>query len=116
MTSKPIASGLIFFTIVVLVSCSKTEDTAPERRIFGTPPTIQSVSTEINDSHAAYNCDFSAAAVSLICENTAAQDVQPQTGYGCTVVVDAQQNVSCVFSDVPTTTPGIFIKGTYTEI
>ena len=51
---------------VAFSGCSKTEDTAPENRIFGNPPVISSV--EFASSNSGEDCDFTRAALGLLCE------------------------------------------------
>jgi hypothetical protein len=51
---------------VVFSGCSKTQDTTPENRIFGNPPVISSV--EFASSNAGEDCDFTRAALGLLCE------------------------------------------------
>jgi hypothetical protein len=50
------AAGLVSLLAFAL-ACSKTEDTAPERRIFGAPPTIESVEV-ISTPGSSATCDW----------------------------------------------------------
>lgn len=50
---------------VAATGCSKTEDTAPETRIFGSPPIIHSV--EFSGGQETANCDLSQFAHGLMC-------------------------------------------------
>jgi len=119
MTSKQVFSALLPIAVLAALSCSKTQDTAPERRIFGNPPTIQTVGpfTDINyynpQSH--LDCDFTDIVNALLCQN-GLLDVQPQMGRGWTRGVDPNDPNKVVFSDVPTSVPGVFIEGTYSEL
>jgi hypothetical protein len=51
---------------VAALGCSKTEDTAPERRIFGSPPTINSVETTASSSVTA-TCDWTQISQGAMC-------------------------------------------------
>jgi len=115
MTSKRILSTLLPVALLAVMSCSKTQDTAPERRIFGSPPTIQTVTSSIT-TQSRVSCDFTIVAYGLFC-NGGFVDIQPQTGRGWTIGgTDSQGNHIIVYSDVPTTDPGVFIEGSYTEL
>src|SRR6266700_1730187 len=61
MTSKRILSTLLPVALLAVMSCSKTQDTAPERRIFGSPPTIQTVTSSIT-TQSRVSCDFTIVA------------------------------------------------------
>jgi hypothetical protein len=50
-------TALICTAFLALLGCSKTQDTAPETRVFGQPPVIQSVSATPNPAAIA-SCDF----------------------------------------------------------
>jgi len=116
MMSKRTPSALVSIALLAVLACSKTADTAPERRIFGSPPTIETV-TPIFIPQAPVDCDFTKIVDALVCQN-GILDAQPQTGRGWTKAVDPNDpnKTIVVFSDVPTTVPGTFIEGTYTEL
>jgi len=57
-----IATGLLFGA-----SCSKTEDTAPETRLFGEPPNIQNVTLSQNPSLGQAECDYSKVLEGFLC-------------------------------------------------
>ncbi len=114
MTSKQVVSALTSLALLATLACSKTEDTAPERRIFGNPPSIQTVDPNYSFPQAPVDCDFTDIIQAFFC-NFGILDVQPQTGRGWTVKDVGGQRV-IVYSDVPTTVPGVFIEGMYTEI
>jgi hypothetical protein len=109
---------------LIALSCSKTQDTAPERRIFGAPPTIESVEfchmegTQCLPGFgpkAFISCDFSQIVVDNLCElgrDFGIGILTPQSGGGWTCDPDTG---TCKGSDNPTTQPGIFIQGTYGE-
>jgi len=115
MTSKQIVSALIPLALLATLACSKTEDTAPERRIFGNPPSIETVDPNFYFPQAPVDCDFTDIIQAFFC-GFGILDVIPQTGTGWTVSHDAQGNRIIVHSTDPTTTPGVFIEGTYTEL
>jgi len=52
---------------IFLWGCSKTQDTAPETRIFGSPPTIQNVALESGGSTGVATCDFTDYFKSFLC-------------------------------------------------
>ncbi len=117
MMSKRTPSALVSIALLAVLACSKTADTAPERRIFGSPPTIQSVEPNIYDQQAtAGPCDFSAVAISLLISAASICDAQPQVGRGWNPSTDAQGHRIILYSDVPTAAPGVFLNGTYTEV
>ncbi len=115
MTSRTIRSALLSLAALAALSCSKTQDTAPERRVFGDPPTIQSVD-ESFDPQAIISCDFTNIVSASLCE-FGIIDVQPQTGTGFTVVFSGPNREvrTIVYSDTPSSEPGIFIEGTHGE-
>jgi hypothetical protein len=116
MTSRTILSALLPVAVLTTLACSKTQDTAPERRVFGDPPTIQSVDPVFYNSEAEAKCDFTDVVLALFCENGIA-NAEPQTGRGWTVVFGpGEHDRNIVFSDQPTTEPGIFLEGTYGEL
>jgi len=115
MTLKRILSALLPIALLTFLSCSKTADTAPERRIFGSPPTIETIDPNFSNPQTPVDCDFTDIVNALLCQN-GILDAQPQTGRGWTKAVDQDGNTIVVFSDVPTTVPGTFIEGTYTEL
>ena len=61
------------------------------------------------------DCDFTDIIQAFFC-GFGLLDVQPQTGTGWTVAKDAQGNRIIVHSTDPTTQPGVFIEGEYTEL
>ena len=118
MTSKQIFSALLPIALLAALSCSKTKDTAPERRIFGSPPTIESVDlANFSNPESHVDCDFSPSVLSIIC-SIGVVDVVPQTGTGWTLAKDPNDpnHSIVVHSDVPSTEPGARIQGTYTEL
>jgi hypothetical protein len=59
-----IAAGLLFGA-----SCSKTEDTAPETRLFGNPPEIQSVTLSQSGGLGSAQCDYTKVLEGFLCMN-----------------------------------------------
>ncbi len=57
MASKQASVALLVLATGLVIGCSKTADTTPERRLFGTPPTIESVTFTPATVHA--TCDYS---------------------------------------------------------
>jgi hypothetical protein len=121
MTSRTIRSAILPVAVLAALSCSKTQDTAPERRLFGEPPTIRSVSFEHTDDTGLevpgfgpktfISCDFTDIVVSNICE-LGAPGLVAEAGGGWTYDVDAQRGF---IGSNPTSVPGIFIQGRYGE-
>lgn len=103
--------ALLPLAVLTTLSCSKTQDTAPERRIFGDPPTIQSVPQDFFDDAFHVRCDFTEILVKQICE---------LSGEG-RISVEAQPGVGWVrgrdpaLGSIPTTDAGVFVEGTYGE-
>jgi hypothetical protein len=122
MTSRTIRSAILPVAVLAALSCSKTEDTAPERRLFGDPPIITSVNFDhIDDTgqevpgfgtKAFIRCDFTEIIVDELC-GFGYPDVQTIAGGGWTV--DPATGKGSVGNN-PTTEPGIFIEGTYGEV
>jgi len=121
MTSRIIRSATLPVVVLAVLSCSKTQDTAPERRLFGDPPIIRSVSFEHIDDNGFevpgfgtqtfIKCDFTEIVVRQACEH-GFPGVQPIAGGGWTYNgVTGKGSVG----DNPTNEPGIFIEGTYGE-
>lgn len=105
---------LLSLAVAGTLTCSKTQDTAPERRIFGEPPTIQSVDPVFVDPNKLATCDFTSTMVGFFCQN-GVPDVEVQAGTGWTLIPDETGHDQVVHSDTPTAQPGIFINGEYTE-
>lgn len=115
-TPTRILTPFLSLAVLAALSCSKTQDTAPERRIFGNPPTIQSVDPVFYDAEIPTECNFTDIVLALFCQFQYL-DVEPQTGTGFTVVFSADKKERFIrYSDQPTTEPGVFIQGTYSEL
>jgi len=122
MTSRTIRSAILPVAVLAALSCSKTEDTAPERRLFGDPPIMRSVNFDhIDDTgnevpgfgtKAFIMCDFTEIVVRQACYLGAGADLQAMAGGGWTYDSDAGKGF---IGNNPTTEPGIFIEGTYGE-
>jgi hypothetical protein len=109
---------LLSLAVAASFSCSKTQDTAPERRIFGEPPIIQSVDPDYFAQEAPALCDFSDVVFALFCQN-GILDVEPQTGFGWTVLFDDSSVPPTRIikkETVESTIPGILITGVYSEL
>jgi hypothetical protein len=115
MMSRMVRTTFLAVAVLAALSCSKTQDTAPERRVFGDPPTIVSVEQSF-DPQAHAECDFSNIVRAGFCAD-GVTDLQLQTGRGWTVAFDGpdRTNRHIVFSDVETTEPGVFIEGHHAE-
>jgi len=121
MTSRIIRSAILPVIGLAVLSCSKTQDTAPERRLFGDPPTIRSVSFEHTDDNGFQvpgfgtqtfiKCNFTEILLKQVCEFGFAGLV-PQAGGGWTYNGTTGKGS---IGDNPTNDPGIFIQGTYGE-
>jgi len=109
MTSKPVSAAMLAMVALATVSCSKTQDTAPERRVFGDPPTIQHVDDQESvfyNKDKFIQCDFSQVMSDYLCEQGGINNVQFQAGGG--YPPDPSR------SDSPV--GGVFIEGKYGEI
>jgi hypothetical protein len=109
MTSRTISAALLTVVALATLSCSKTQDTAPERRVFGDPPTI----LHVDDQESLYykkdksiECDFSQIMSDYFCEKGGVPNVQFQPGGG--YPSDPTRPDSPV--------GGVFIEGKYSEI
>jgi hypothetical protein len=121
MTLRTIRSVLLPMAVLAVLSCSKTQDTAPERRLFGDPPTIRSVTFEHTDDTGQevpgfgpktfVSCDFTEIVTNNLCE-LGAPGLVAQAGPGWTF--DFSTGHGAVGNN-PSTQPGIFIQGTYGE-
>lgn len=105
---------LLSLAVAGTLTCSKTQDTAPERRIFGEPPTIVSVDPVFAVADAQVECNFTDVMYGLFC-GFGFTDVEIEAGTGWTLVNDAQGKPQVVHSDTPTPDAGIRINGEYTE-
>lgn len=57
MSSKNLVATVLGAVAVAVAGCSKTQDTAPETRVFGNPPVIESVSFVV-EPQSPLQCDF----------------------------------------------------------
>src|SRR6266436_1285434 len=119
MTSRTIRSAVLSVAVLSALSCSKTQDTAPERRLFGDPPLIRSVNFDhIDDTgnevpgfgtKAFIMCDFTEIVVRQACFLAQlvgpGADLQAIAGGGWTY--DGTTGKGSI-GDNPTTDPGIF--------
>lgn len=65
VTRKPAAAFLML--ALGILACSKTQDTAPETRIFGDPPVIGGATMDATTRH--INCDVTTAIKGFLCQN-----------------------------------------------
>jgi len=56
MASKWICVAFLATTVAALAACSKSEDTAPDRKVFGDPPRIESATLDQNEE--SVSCDW----------------------------------------------------------
>jgi hypothetical protein len=109
MTMRTSFTTLLAIYFVSVVACSKTQDTAPDRRVFGSPPTIQSVETDNPpwfDPKKPISCDFTQVIEAMICFLGGPSDLQAIKGGGWT---------NGVIDPVDSAEAGVFIEGTYGE-
>ncbi|MBI1951984.1 MAG: hypothetical protein HYS34_11565 [Acidobacteria bacterium] len=111
MSSVKTLFALLPLAALATLSCSKTQDTAPERRIFGDPPTIQTVEQNFFDPAFHVSCDFSEIVVGQVCElsGEAKIIVEPQPGPGW--VRGRKPGLGSVVNPEA----GVFVEGTYGE-
>jgi hypothetical protein len=115
-TSTRFLTPFLSLAFLAVLSCSKTQDKAPERRIFGNPPTIQSVDPVFYEPDFPAQCNFTDIVTALFCQ-FGVLDLEVQAGRGWTVVTDPDgSNRRIVFSDVPSAAAGVFIEGTYSRL
>src|SRR5262245_41755365 len=107
MIPRAVRSLLIPLAILSTVACSKTQDTAPEKRLFGDPPTIQTLNKDTFwNPVKPISCDFSQTVITMICGLGGPSDLVPQKGNGWTHgVIGSEESAE----------PGIFIEGTFGE-
>jgi len=74
MPSRPLLAATLSLLLLSL-GCSKTEDVAPEKKIFGDPPTIESVNFDVQDQFH-FICNFTEIAVRRFCSETGVTDLQ----------------------------------------
>lgn len=103
---------LLSLAVVATFACSKTQDTAPERRIFGEPPTIVSVDPDFVEPQHETQCDFTEIVLALFCQ-FGYLDMEPQTGTGWWIVPG---DPTFHHTATPSTVPGVIIDAIYTEI
>lgn len=109
MNSAKTLVALLPLAALATLSCSKTQDSAPERRIFGDPPQILTVDQNFFEPAFHVRCDFSDIVVGQICELSGDSKitVEPQAGPGW---VKGRG-----LGTGPDIGPGIFVEGTYGE-
>jgi hypothetical protein len=119
MTSRTIRTALLPAVVLAALSCSKTQDTAPERRVFGDPPTIQSVDPNYFIAQSPIACDFTQIVSRQLCRlirdfggNIQASDIQAQPGCGWFGI---NQDGTPKMNTVCETRAGIFVEGSYGE-
>jgi len=104
--------------MLAALSCSKTQDTAPERRVFGDPPTIKTVDDEHSnppffEPEHFISCDWTVNVVNEICYTGHVTGLQAQPGGGWTI--DLKTGQGSINTTDPSPLPGVFIQGTYGE-
>jgi hypothetical protein len=67
--------SLYLAILLPLLACSKTEDVAPEKRIFGAPPVIETVDVDVHPQFG-FECDFSEIMETKLCAETQATDIE----------------------------------------
>lgn len=113
MMSRMTRAATLAVAVLATLSCSKTADTAPERRIFGDPPSIQSVNFNF-ETNASASCDFTKILVDQMC-SFGYPDVQPIAGAGWNLDTSTKPDPTVFYAPNPSTTPGIFIEATYSR-
>jgi hypothetical protein len=84
VTRKPAAAVLVI--ALGVLGCSKTQDTAPETRIFGDPPTISGVDFNVTTETA--TCDITTAVAGYLCLGGAGRPGYYEFSPGPTVEVN----------------------------
>ncbi|PYT37633.1 MAG: hypothetical protein DMF52_02890 [Acidobacteria bacterium] len=109
MTSRTIHAAVFFLVALSALSCSKTQDTPPERRVFGDPPRILSVDPLPADLTQHADCPFTEVMRSYYCKFNI-HDVQFMAGGGWAPPGAPDDGIP------DSTVPGVFIEGTYDEV
>jgi len=112
MMSRMTRAATLAVAVLATLSCSKTADTAPERRVFGDPPTIQSVNFNF-ETNASATCDFAEIVLNQFCES-GINDIQLQAGVGWNIDTSVTPH-RIYYAPAPSPGPGIFIQGTYSR-
>lgn len=68
MKNRTIPGSILVMVAIATLSCSKTQDTAPERRVFGDPPQIETVEPNFFDTEHHLECDFTTVMKSFFCQ------------------------------------------------
>src|SRR2546428_513333 len=105
MMLRTIPVAILPLVALVAVSCSKTQDTAPERRVFGDPPKILSVEPFPPDLTKFARCDFTEIMRKYFCQ-FGINNIDFHAGGGWL----PNDNIP------DSTEPGVFIEGNYDEI
>ncbi|HEU4401016.1 MAG TPA: hypothetical protein VFT43_02810, partial [Candidatus Polarisedimenticolia bacterium] len=107
-----ITFGLV--AALMLAGCSKTEDTAPERRVFGSPPAIESVSVVATQD--TVSCDFTAAFDCALINDPCSFDYNADP-FQCPVTDPTNPAYDFDGPNIVHVTPGpLMIGGTYTKV
>jgi len=99
------------------LGCSKTQDTAPESRIFGSPPIIESVT--VTGGQSTLNCDLTEMIQGWICANLSLTPAQYQFSPSANVFVEVTYNKIDVTArvvdpeDTPTTSDVLLATTSY---
>jgi hypothetical protein len=119
MASRRTLAPALAILILSSVACSKTQDTAPERKVFGEPPVIKSATMTFQNK--AVSCDWGTAFDCSFKSDPCAFD--PDDGVGPDGIRFTRDDCGFGFEEsdpgnVVQVTPGpsLFISGTYQEL
>ena len=105
------------FGLMAFAGCSKTQDTAPETRIFGSPPVIQSVDVQTGSTPA--TCDITPIVQVFLCDLGLHPNQYTFSSPGGTVDIDIAYSETMVKArivdpeDTPTTTDILLATTSY---
>src|SRR3989442_12073341 len=109
MMSRTIHAAVFFLVALAALSCSKTQDTPPGRRVFGDPPKILSVDPLPPDLTKHAHCEFTEIIRSYYCTFNI-RNVQFQAGGGWAPPRSPHDGIP------DSTVPGVFIEGDYDQV
>jgi hypothetical protein len=108
MKNRTIPASILVMVAIATFSCSKTQDTAPERRVFGDPPVIETVEPNFFEAQRHIECDFTPIMRGFFCPFFG-NDVEFIAGRGWQLVPPHD-------SGPISAEPGVFIDGDFGEI
>lgn len=110
MMNRTVPASIFLMVAIATLSCSKTQDTAPERRVFGDPPVIETVEPNFFDAQKHISCDFTSVMEGYFCQF-------PEFASGVEFVAGPGWQLTEPHDSGPMSSePGVFIEGDFGEI